>query len=377
MPPSASTAACPPACVRAAIRRALLGWFRRRARDLPWRRTRDPYRIWISEIMLQQTRVEAVRPYYERFLARFPDVRALALAREDDVLRLWQGLGYYRRARYLRETAGIVVREHGGRFPATSAGLRHLPGVGRYTAGAVASIAFGERTPVVDGNVKRVLARVFAIGDCVDDASTTERLWTLAAALVPKDAPGDFNQALMELGAVLCVPRRPRCDECPLRSRCEARRLDCQDRLPVRRRKQAVPHYEVVAAMIGRDGRVLLGKRPFGGLLGGLWEFPGGRVEPGETRTATLRREIREELGVEAVIGPRLASVDHAYSHFSITLHVYACRLASEPVRSGAHTCLRWVPRSQFNRYAFPAATLKALARMEGRPRRRRGTSRH
>ncbi len=347
-----------------ALRRGLLAWFRRNARDLPWRRTRDPYRIWLSEVMLQQTRVETVRPYYERFTAEFPCVQALAAASEDRLLRLWQGLGYYSRARNLHRAARIIAGERGGEFPRSADQWRTLPGVGPYTAGAIASIAFGQRVPVVDGNVKRVLARLFDVSTSVDAPGTVRRLWEIAEKLVPPSEPGLFNQAIMELGSTLCTPKQPRCDQCPVRGSCRARARGRQARLPVRRRRKPLPHYEIVAGAIRKNGRYLLGKRPPRGLLGGLWELPGGKVEPGETHTEALAREIAEELGMVVRVGKRLASVKHAYSHFRITLHVYAC----DPMRGRAqaryHTALRWVARPQLEQYAFPAATLKVLDRL-------------
>lgn len=353
---------------RAVLRRRLLCWYDRSARALPWRRTSDPYRIWISEIMLQQTQVETVVPYYRRFVKTFPDVFRLAAAPEDRVLKLWEGLGYYGRARNLRRAARRIVAEYGGDFPATAAGWLELPGVGRYTSGAIASIAFGEAAPVLDGNVKRVLARVFGIDQDVDRPATLARLWELAAALVPDRRPGDFNQALMELGACLCRPRDFRCGECPLRMLCRAAAEGRQAGLPVRRRKAAGPHYQVTAAVIERGGKVLIGKRPGKGLLGGLWEFPGGKVQAGETHAQALAREIREELGAEVRVGRHIVSVDHAYTHFSITLHAYSCRLENgERPAAREHDDLKWVRREELGRYAFPKADIVVLQAMRGK----------
>jgi len=346
--------------------RKLLAWFRANARDLPWRRTRDPYRIWLSEVMLQQTRVETVLDYYDRFTRAFPRVEDLAEADEGKVLKLWEGLGYYSRARNLLAAARSVVRESGGRFPETAERLIALPGVGRYTAGAIASIAYGERTPVLDGNVKRVLARLHGIRDSIDDAATVERLWALAGALVSPRAPGDSNQAMMELGARVCRPRRPRCRECPVRADCRALAAGEVDTLPVRRKKRPVPHHEIVAAAIRKNGRILFGRRPLDGLLGGLWEFPGGKVEPGETQARALARELREELGVEIEVGALLGAVKHAYSHFSITLHLHACEVKKGRPVPRYHTELKWLLPSQFDRYAFPAATLKLFPALAG-----------
>ncbi|RJP22623.1 MAG: A/G-specific adenine glycosylase [Candidatus Omnitrophota bacterium] len=343
------------------IRRSLLAWFKKNARDLPWRKTRDAYRIWISEIMLQQTRVEAVVPYFQRFVAAFPTVKELANAKEDHVLKLWEGLGYYSRARNLRKAAKKIVGDHAGVFPRTLAEIQSLPGVGRYTAGAIASIAFGARAPVVDGNVKRVLARVFCMEDSIDAASTTAAMWELAEQLVPPGNPGDFNQALMELGARICAPKNPRCEQCPIAAICEARTKGMQGDLPIRRRKNRIPHYHIVAAAIRKNGRYLLGKRPPHSMLGGMWEFPGGKIEAGETHEQALKRELREELGVEILVKSHLISVDHAYSHFSITLHVYLCEHIDGIPRTHYHTDLKWVFRSQFDRYPMPAADLKFL----------------
>ncbi len=343
------------------ITQALVAWFRASARDLPWRRTDDPYRIWLSEVMLQQTRVETVVDYYERFTRAYPTVEALARAPEQRVMKLWEGLGYYSRARNLHAAARWVVREGGGAFPTTADDLQALPGVGRYTAGAVASIAFGEPAPILDGNVKRVLARLFAIDDPIDRPATVERLWALAARVVDRDDPGTSNQALMELGALVCTPRNPRCDACPVARRCDARRVARVAELPVRTPRKPVPHHDIVAGVLTRRGRLLFGQRPPGGLLGGLWEFPGGKVEPGESHVEALVRELDEELGIRATIGPLVAAVDHAYSHFRITLHLYRVEDFDGDPTPHTHTALRWLRRADFERYAFPKATLRLL----------------
>ena len=345
----------------ARIRRALLAWYGRNARDLPWRRTRDPYAVWVSEIMLQQTRIDQGTPYFERFMSAFPTVEALAAASGDAVLKLWEGLGYYSRARNLHRAAALVVRERNGRFPQTCEDWQSLPGVGRYTAGAIASIAFNEAAPVLDGNVKRVLARLFDIAEPVDQAKTIEELWALAAALVSPRRPGDFNQAIMELGATVCTPKAPLCGTCPLQPVCEAAARGTQSERPVKGRKAATPHYEIVVAALEKNGRFLLGKRPPQGLLGGLWEFPGGKVQAKETHEQALKREIREELGVEIRVGGLAAVVNHAYSHFKVTLNVYRCTIVSGTPKPATHTALKWVPRAHFGRYAFPKANHKFL----------------
>lgn len=259
-----------------AIARKLGAWFDASARDLPWRRDRRPYAVWLSEIMLQQTRVETVIPYFERFLARYPDVGALAAAELDDVLHLWSGLGYYRRARQLHAAAREVTARYGGAFPAEAEALRELPGVGAYTAGAISSIAYGQHEPLVDGNVARVLARVEAIDEPLKSPAVTKRLWATAARMLPDDRPGRFNEALMELGATVCTPRDPRCDACPLASLCAARAAGRERELPVVESKRPVPVVEVVAAVIEdpKSGALLFARRREGGLFGGLWEPP-------------------------------------------------------------------------------------------------------
>ncbi len=344
------------------LQRALLEWYRREARDLPWRRTSDPYAIWLSEIILQQTRVDQGLPYYERFLAAFPDTASLAAASLDHVLKLWEGLGYYSRARNLHRCAQVIAEQYAGKFPATVEELLALPGIGPYTAGAIASIAYGVRAPVLDGNVIRVLARVFNLDACTDELATRRELWRMAKTLVPADAPGDFNQAVMELGARICTPRTPRCDECPIAEACQARKTDEQDKRPVRRRRPEAPHQEIVVAVIRRKDEYLLGKRPPTGLLGGLWEFPGGKVEPGETHQLALRREVREELGVEVKVGKLIACVNHAYTHLRVTLNVYACTLSEGEPQPQTHVELKWAKREDFPRFAFPKANHKFLA---------------
>lgn len=347
----------------AGIQRGLLAWYRQSARDLPWRRARDPYRVWLSEIMLQQTRVETVIDYFERFTREFPTLPDLAAAPEDRVLKLWEGLGYYSRARNLHKAAQLLAQRN-GEFPHSAEEWMQLPGVGRYTAGAIASIAFGQRAPVLDGNVKRALSRLYLIEEMIDEASTINRLWALADRLTPARKPGDFNQAIMELGARVCLPRNPRCEACPVIQWCAAYAEGKQTELPRRKIKPQVPHKEVVAAAIARNGRYLLGKRPPDGMLGGLWEFPGGKVEPGESLEEALRRELREELGIETQVGERIASVDHAYTHLRVTLHLFACEIVSGKPQPLYHTDIKWVTRRRLREHAFPKANLKFLDRL-------------
>ncbi|MDX1687926.1 MAG: A/G-specific adenine glycosylase [Candidatus Promineifilaceae bacterium] len=354
------------------ISRPLLAWWDEERADLPWRRQDDPYAIWVAEVMLQQTQVVTVIPYYERWMERFSTVEELAAASLDDVLKMWEGLGYYSRARYLHAAAQTVVETFGGRLPESVEALRELPGIGPYTAGAIASIAFDRPVPVVDGNVIRVLSRLLDLDEDVTERATKKRLWEVAAALVPADRPGDFNQALMELGQKICRPAEPLCHRCPLSTFCLARERGTQLERPVRPPRKNTPHYDVAAGVIWRDdGRFLIARRPLDGLLGGLWEFPGGKREPGDESLAhTLKREIREELALEIAVGPRLTRIKHAYTHFRITLHaLHARHVSGRPQHLGVagHA---WVTLDDLDDYAFAVTDRKIIHRLrqDGRP---------
>jgi A/G-specific adenine glycosylase len=347
----------------------LLDWYDRAAADLPWRASpADPYRVWLSEIMLQQTQVETVRGYFTRFLERFPTVQALAAAPLADVLKAWEGLGYYSRARNLHACAQIVARDHGGVFPQDVAGLLALPGIGRYTAGAIASIAFGQVAPVLDGNVIRVFARLTDLPDDVRQPAALNKLWALADSWVPAVRPGDYNQALMELGRTVCKPRSPLCANCPIQTYCEAYAHGTQAERPVKAAKAPTPHYDVTAGIIRDDaGRILIAQRPPDGLLGGLWEFPGGKQEPGESLPDCLRRELREELAIEVEVGGLFVVVKHAFTHFKITLHAFECRwLGDDPQRLGVHD-FAWIDESGFDAYSFGKADREVIAALRAR----------
>ncbi|MBN2430069.1 MAG: A/G-specific adenine glycosylase [Acidobacteria bacterium] len=335
----------------------MLSWFHETKRDLPWRRTDDIYHIWVSEVMLQQTRVETVVAYYQRFLQRFPTVGELAAAPLQAVLKIWEGLGYYARARNLHRAAQMVMTEHDGHIPKEPDVFRRLPGVGDYICAAVMSIAVGYPLPVVDGNVLRVYARWTGLGDDIGAGGTRAAVGRALAAVIPADRPGDFNEAMMELGALVCTPRQPRCEVCPLAVDCYACIHDRVDELPVRRRKPAVPVYDVAVAVIVRAGRLYIQQRRPEGHLGGLWEFPGGKVRDGEEPMAAVVRECREEIGAEVSVLEQLAEVRHMYSHFGIRLRVYVCRLsASPPVPSQPHC---WIRMAELVNYPFPAANHK------------------
>lgn len=354
-PPSAAD---PPPAGPSTDAARLVSWFRSRSRDVPWRDETDPYRIWVAEVMAQQTRMAVVRERYAEFVAAFPDVRALAAADRDEVLKAWEGLGYYSRARHLHEAARVVTARHGGRLPRTVDGLRALPGIGPYTAGAVASLAFGLREPAVDGNVRRVLCRYHDLAR--PSARELEaRARTLLASV---DAPpGDVNQALMDLGGEVCTPRAPACEACPLASGCLARSRGTRRERPGRAPRKELPHLTIAVAVVRRDGRVLIGRRPETGLLGGLWEFPGGKVEAGEAPRDAAARELREEMCVEAEVRDELAVVEHAYSHFRITLHAFEARWTGGEPCGRAASDWRWAAPEELAGYAFPAANRRVL----------------
>ena len=343
------------------IQRRLLDWYKRNQRKLPWRRTKDPYAIWVSEIMLQQTRVETAIPYYERFLLLFPTIASLAGAEDNELLKAWEGLGYYGRARRLKKAARKVMEDHRGRLPQSVAELKALPGIGPYTAGAIASIAFGLDEPVLDGNVTRVLSRLYAVKGDPQQARTRDRLWFLARDLIPRGKAGLFNQALMDLGATICIPNNPPCLACPVSSCCAAFEAGDQDQLPFKRRKTPLPHHDVGVAVILRGKRVLIAKRPAEGLLGGLWEFPGGKREDNEEMEACVIREAQEELGIQIQIVEPLPIVRHAYTHFRVTLHPHICRHTKGTPRPKASTECRWVALEDLDEFPFPRGSLKII----------------
>jgi A/G-specific adenine glycosylase len=329
----------------------ILYWYSQHARSLPWRGHPDPYAVWVSEIMLQQTRVEAVIPYFERWMEKFPTVKALARASEGEVLSAWEGLGYYSRARNLHRAAQMVVEEYNGEIPREPDRLRRLPGIGRYTAGAIASIAFGEDAAALDGKIRRVLARVFNVDLIANSTPGERRLWSLAEQHLPAGRAGEYNQALMDLGATICTPREPRCLLCPLQEICQARALGIQEQRPVLPQKPEIPHYLVTAAVIRRDGEVLIARRPSKGLLGGMWEFPGGKVQEGEELPACLQREICEELDAEVSVGRYLGEFHHAYTHFKVTLHAFECAVEKGEPRPVEASDMRWVNPGELDRY--------------------------
>ncbi len=347
---------------------ALAVWFNSSHRKMPWRETRDPYAIWLSEIMLQQTQVETVRGYYDRFLAKWPTIADLAAAVDGDVMKAWEGLGYYARCRNLLAAARKIVSEHDGLFPREFDQVLALPGIGRSTAGAILTFAFGQRHPLLDGNVKRVLSRLLDIAEPVTGKAVDDRLWAVTSQLIG-DAPDPWvhNQAVMELGARQCVPREPKCLLCPVRSFCAAQAAGTVLQRPVKVKKPPVPHKQIAVAVIVAGDKLYVQQRPHEGLLGGLWEFPGGKQEDSETLEETVLRECQEELGITVAVGRKIAEIRHAYSHFRITMHAYFCvQVGQEPIAARAAIASRWVTRDALDALAFPKANKDLIAIVMG-----------
>jgi A/G-specific adenine glycosylase len=346
------------------FRKRLLAWFDKNARDLPWRRDRTPYRVWISEMMLQQTQVQQVLPYYHRFLARFPDLNCLARAPLEHVLKAWEGMGYYARARNLHKAAHIMVQNYKGTFPEEYESLLKLPGIGPYSAAAIASLAFNQRHAVLDGNVMRVLSRLFTLTMDPRSSSVKKQLQEWLDLAISSRRPGAFNEAMMELGALVCTPKSPLCSKCPLSVLCKARAVGEPENYPPAAKKKPRPHHHIGVGLIWRRGRLLIAQRPAEGLLGGLWEFPGGKQEQGEKLAGTVKREIKEELGIDVVVKDFFMQVEHQYSHFTVSLHVFHCRyVKGEPQTLG---CIdwRWIQPEELTAFAFPRANGKIIERL-------------
>lgn len=347
-----------------AFRRGLRAWYARHARDLPWRRNRDPYSIWISEIMLQQTQVSTVRPYFERFLKRFPTVAALAAADEQEVLRFWEGLGYYRRARQLHAAAKILVGEHGGVFPRDPKVVRRLPGIGRYTAGAILSIAFDAHEPILEANTLRLFSRLLAYRGQPTSTEGQQLLWAMAEAVLPSRATGTFNQALMELGSEICQIRAPRCDQCPAAALCGARAQGLQSLIPPPKPKPTPEDRHEVAVIVRRRGRVLLLRCPDGARWAGLWDFPRYAVaaeDENDLRTE-LGQRVRQQTGIAIDLGQRRTTLKHGVTRFRITLDCYdAKHLAQNGSAEGVE--MRWVKPGELADYPL-STTGRRLSRL-------------
>jgi len=355
----------PDAAWRRVFRRRLLAWFDRHARDLPWRRTRDPYAVWVSEIMLQQTQVATVKPYFDRFLRAFPTIEALARADEQEVLRLWEGLGYYRRARQLHEAARAILADHAGRFPRDAATLRRLPGIGRYTAGAILSIAFDAREPILEANTTRLFSRLLAYRGEPASVSGGRLLWAMAEAVLPQARSGPFNQALMELGSTVCVPRAPRCEACPVAMLCQARAKGLQNEIPMAKPKRAMEDRHEAAVLVRRRGRVLLVRRADGERWAGLWDFP--RFEVRTAEPDALREEIAESVvrltGVAIRVGRHRTTIRHGVTRFRIRLDCYDADYVSGPRAGGSAPEMRWLRPAELAAYPL-STTGRQLSRL-------------
>lgn len=346
------------------LRRSLLAWYDKNGRNLPWRHSHDPYKIWISEIMLQQTQVKTVIPYYQRWLETFPTVKDLAEADLQTVLKVWQGLGYYARARNLHACAQQIVQQYDGVFPNQIEAVLSLPGIGRTTAGGILSAAYNLPVSILDGNVKRVLARLMALS--IPPGKALKSLWEWSDHLIDPNHPREFNQAIMDLGAMVCTPKAPNCSECPWQLHCQAYLLNLQSQIPMRKTAAPLPHKIIGVAVIwNQQNQILIDKRPAKGLLGGLWEFPGGKVEPGETLEACIKREIQEELAIEIEVGDHLMTIDHAYTHFKVTLNVYHCRYLSGEPQPLECDEIRWVTLDEIEQFPFPKANEKIIAALK------------
>jgi len=343
------------------IRRQLIDWYLKNLRDLPWRHTNDPYRIWVSEVMLQQTQVNTVLPYYRKFFKKFPRLKHLARSKLQDVLKVWEGLGYYGRARNLHRAANVVLEKYNGTVPNTWEEFRQLPGVGDYIAAAVLSIAFGSSYPVVEGNVKRVLARMFLIDAPVNKSNPNKIFKEAAGRLLESQIPGIFNQAMMELGALICKPKDPLCTNCPIQQFCQACQTGKVKEYPQKIKTHPTPVHHIVVGVVVKNKRVLITQRKTEGLLGGLWEFPGGKVRKGESAEAACIREIKEEVNLQISIDRYVTRVRHAYTHFRIVMDVFLCKYISGRVKLNGPVAHSWIMLDKIHGYPFPKANHKFI----------------
>lgn len=352
--------------IRRDFRDRLISWFEKNKRDMPWRQTRDPYHIWVSEIMLQQTRVDQATDYYLRFIDAFPTVHDLADAEQEHVLKLWEGLGYYSRARNLHKGAQFVSRDMKGTIPSGRKDLEKIKGIGPYTSAAVSSIAFNQPHAVVDGNVIRVITRLFGIEDDIRKTSVKNEVQELSDTLLDSDRPAAYNEAMMELGATRCHPTNPDCENCPVQAFCEATKMVKTDEIPYKSKAKKRPHKEIGIAIIMNDeGQYLISKRPEDVMLGGLWEFPGGKRENNEPIEQTVVRESIEELGVDVSVEHPLNPVKHIYSHFSVTLYPFICKITGGTPKPKSSDELRWVSRDELHKLPFPKANIKIFEQLD------------
>jgi A/G-specific adenine glycosylase len=325
------------------IQNELMAWYRINARSLPWRGIKDPYLIWISEVMLQQTQVDTVIPYFKKWIIQFPDIMSVVDAPLDDILKAWEGLGYYSRARNIKKSAEKIWSFHAGVFPSQPNELKKLPGIGDYIAGAIASIGFGLDEPALDANGVRVIARLIDFHGKTNKIASKTILRQNLRDLLPPGFAGDFNQAVMDLGSMVCLSTNPKCEYCPISCQCLAFSRNTQKSIPIKAKGSKKPHFNVVAGILERNGKVLIGKRPFNGLLGGMWEFPGGKIKAGENHATALMRELAEELDVVVELKEAFGIYQHSYTHFSVTVYPYFVKIADGKPTAKVAEMIDWV----------------------------------
>jgi len=344
------------------LQKKLLGWFAKHKRLLPWRLHGNPYRIFVVEVMLQQTQIKTVIPYYERWLRAFPNVKALAEAPLDQVLKLWEGLGYYSRARNLHQAAQTIVEKFGGKIPSDLESLQSLPGIGRYTAGAIASIAFQKPVPLVDGNVARVLSRVLNLKKDITKPETQKLLYNVAETLVSREEPGNFNQALMELGSLVCIPDVPKCSICPVQTLCLAYKEGDPSKLPIKSKGVRVKEIDMVVGILTKNGKILVRRRPERGIWGGLWEIPGTVRATNQTPEEALKEEFKETLGLAIKIHKKERPVKHLFTHRKALIYSFYCETIKNGKPKSKWTNIRWVTQKELKKLSFPVPHQKILA---------------
>ena len=337
------------------LSRELLDWYKKEKRSLEFRHTSDPYKIWISEIMLQQTKVNTMIPYYNKWIDKYPDVKSVADSKIDDLIKCWKGMGYYGRCVNIYKTAKIIMLKHHGKIPNNYKDIISLPGIGIYTAGAVLSIAYNKPYPAIDGNVKRVFSRILGIKNLTK--KNLKRIENNILLLIDKFNPGDFNQAIMELGAIKCKVKNPHCYSCPLQNYCKAKKISKPNLYPKNKINKKIPHYNIAVGMIWCGNYFYIQKRPQNKMLGGLWEFPGGKVKQNETIKKALKRTIKKECDILPIINKKIAQIKHTYSHFSITLHCYKCGLKNKNLLKTKNS--NWITSQDIFKFPFPKANHK------------------
>tara|TARA_Y100001980_G_C14550908_1_gene333779 strand:- start:791 stop:1855 length:1065 start_codon:yes stop_codon:yes gene_type:complete len=333
----------------------ILLWYNKKKRSLPFRFTTNPYKIWLSEVMLQQTRVNTVIPYYNNWIKNYPSLLSVANAKLSSLLKMWEGLGYYSRCKNFHQACKIVINDFQGIVPSNLKDFKSLPGVGDYTASAVLSIAYNKPYPVIDTNVKRVLCRLLGIKNY--NKYNRNRIQKILTQIISKKYPGNFNQGLMEIGALICSTTNPICKICPIQSFCIAFQRGKPDSYPIKNKRKKLPHYEIVAGIIWRRDKFYVQRRDKEAMLGGLWEFPGGKVEPGESLADGLKRELKEECGFSTKINKKIACINHTYSHFSISLHLFQCEENKDKIKKKFDT--KWIRPGEIHSLPFPKANHK------------------